>query len=177
MATLKYSTAGYHASVSTIISNSSTHPVIFNSLTLKILCMKGFYSSAIMSCTKLSKLMKPLGDRSVLEDRLSKKFITVSPMFALLISCRRSCFLAVALFWSFWYFYYTYLEIQSLPVTSAIEIRADHSILCMGNHSWFHPAFLGHSLAYWSPGLVVKGRKRIMMLVSDIQLLITSFQY
>jgi hypothetical protein len=37
---------------------------------------------------------------------------------------------------------------DSLPVTFAKELRADRSILCMGTHSWFHPAFSGHSLAY-----------------------------
>jgi hypothetical protein len=39
-------------------------------------------------------LMKPLGDSSVLDERLSKKFMTVSPILILLISYRRSGFFA-----------------------------------------------------------------------------------
>ncbi len=67
---------------------------------MKILCMKGFCSRAIMSWTKESRLMKPLGDMSVLEERLRRKFITVSPMFKVFINCNRSYFLAVAVFCS-----------------------------------------------------------------------------
>jgi len=53
-----------------------------------------------MSWTKESRLMKPLGDMSVLEERLRRKFITVSPMFKVFINCNRSYFLAVAVFCS-----------------------------------------------------------------------------
>lgn len=39
--------------------------------------------------------MNPLGDKSVLEDRLSKKFMTVSPILMELIEATRSGFLSL----------------------------------------------------------------------------------
>lgn len=43
-----------------------------------------------MSWTKLSMAMKPLGERSVLDERFNRKFITVSPMLMLLIELTKS---------------------------------------------------------------------------------------
>ena len=64
-------------------------------VTLKIFCMKGFCSRVIISCTKFSMAMKPLGDRSVLDERFRRKLCTVSPMFIVFMVCNRS-FLSLA---------------------------------------------------------------------------------
>jgi hypothetical protein len=82
--------------------------------------MKDFCSRAIISWIKVSIDVKPLGDRSVLEERLSKKFITVSPILIELIVLSRSPFFSlpptgVAFpdpaapedFWSYWYLNYS----------------------------------------------------------------------
>jgi hypothetical protein len=52
--------------------------------------MKGFYSFATISWMKFRVAMKPLGDKSVFELRLSKKFMTVSPILILLIDAIKS---------------------------------------------------------------------------------------
>jgi hypothetical protein len=44
----------------------------------------------------LSIAIKPFGERSVFEDRFSKKFMTVSPMLMLLMVTIKSAFLSFA---------------------------------------------------------------------------------
>ena len=72
---------------------------------LKIFCMKAFCSSKIMSWIKLSMAVNPLGERSVLEERLRREFMTESPMLMEFIETIRSTFLSLGppCFCSTWY--------------------------------------------------------------------------
>lgn len=60
---------------------------------MKIFCMKVLYSLAIASWMKESIAMKPLGERSVLEEMLRRKAMTVSPILMVLTLAMRSLFL------------------------------------------------------------------------------------
>jgi hypothetical protein len=61
--------------------------------TLNIFCMNTLYSFYIASWMKLSMAMNPFGERSVLDEMLSRNAITVSPILIVLIEAMKSCFL------------------------------------------------------------------------------------
>lgn len=52
--------------------------------------MNALYSLAMASCTKVSIAIKPLGDKSVFEEILSKNDITVSPILIVFIEAIKS---------------------------------------------------------------------------------------